>query len=48
MFVLEPRHRGPQDPMAPTPPRPPGSIRRTASIDTNSDWAAFSPVDSRR
>ena len=34
MFVLEPNQRGPQDPMAPTPPRPPGSIRRTSSIDT--------------
>jgi hypothetical protein len=34
MFVLEPNQRGPQDPMAPTPPRLRGSIRRTSSIDT--------------
>lgn len=34
MFVLESSQRGPQDPMAPTPPRRPGSIRRTSSIDT--------------
>lgn len=35
MILHDPSVRGPHDPVLPAPPRQPGSIRRTSTIDTN-------------
>lgn len=34
MLTLEPEHRGPTEPLRSVPPRRPGSVRRTSTIDT--------------
>lgn len=34
MLNLEPEHRGPTEPLRSSPPRRPGSIRRTSTVDT--------------
>jgi hypothetical protein len=35
MLILHPRHRGPTEPLRDVPPRRPGSVRRTSTIDTS-------------